>query len=272
MAQAATQQSTAEITAYLARIDLKVDDVLRKQDDAQLARLIGAISVIDGALTMREVSGTVNEITWGKVEATSETIATVQGYALLQIEGLATKLEDATKMRVLAETAGQAETEVEKWLAVLAKCAQLEQQLDLIELDRMLVVSPEELDTHRLGLQVHRQKRVAELTQRTEPLLDRIDAACGTANSKMFWHRTNAMAVVESGNHVAAEVHAFHEALGIESELRSWEPHQLEGAAAMGAQAIQVTKDKGPGVAATGLAVLSAAVIKSKMDGPKPEA
>lgn len=41
MAQVAMQQTMDEITDYLAAIDKKVDDVLRAQKDAVLARMIG---------------------------------------------------------------------------------------------------------------------------------------------------------------------------------------------------------------------------------------
>lgn len=78
MAQAAMQQSMAEITAYLARIDEKVDDVLRNQKDAELAHMIGAGDVIERAMTIREHTGGVNETLWSTVQRTPETIASTQ--------------------------------------------------------------------------------------------------------------------------------------------------------------------------------------------------
>ncbi len=49
-----------EITEYLATIDEKVDDVLRAQKDAVLARMIGLGLVIEESLTIREHGGRVN--------------------------------------------------------------------------------------------------------------------------------------------------------------------------------------------------------------------
>jgi hypothetical protein len=54
MAQLAMQQAMDEITDYLAAIDEKVDDVLRAQNDAVLADMIGAGFVIDEAMAVRE--------------------------------------------------------------------------------------------------------------------------------------------------------------------------------------------------------------------------
>jgi hypothetical protein len=42
MAQAAMRQSMAEVIEYLAAVGEKVDDVLRKQDDAVVAQMVGS--------------------------------------------------------------------------------------------------------------------------------------------------------------------------------------------------------------------------------------
>lgn len=271
MAQFASQQATAEIAAYLARIDVKVDDVLQKQDDDVVARMIGAGFVIGEATTVREATGSVNEVTWGKVEATSETIGYTQAYALLQLKAIAEKLEGTTKVGKLAETAGRAETEVREWLAVLARCSELQGLLDVLELDRVLAVSPDQLDQHRVGLQTARQDRLDGVAQYTEDLLDRIDKACGTANAKMLWNWTNSLVVLESSNRIAAGVYDFHELLGIASVRRAWETRRLERAAAMGAQAIQKTKEDAPGVLGAFAVVLGGVALKNKLQGDEPD-
>ncbi len=268
MAQLATHQATAEITEYLARIDVKVDDVLRKHDDAVVSRMIGAGIVIEEAAALRETSGLVSHVTWEKVAGTSESIASTQAYALLQLKSIAEKLEGTTNVRRLAETTGQAETDVREWLAVLARCAQLQGLLDELELELVLGVRPDELDQHRLGLLLARQSRLAYIAQHTEPLLDRIDAACGSANARLLWNRTNALATLASGNDVAAEVHDFHELLGIDSVPRAWEPQRLDRVPDVAAQAIQKTKDATPKVVGAVGLIASAALLKNKLDGP----
>lgn len=112
MAQAAAQQAMAEITDYLATIDEKVDDVLRKQDDAVVSQMIGAGFSIDSAMIVREATGGVNEVTWSKVQATQDSIGHTQGYALLQLKTLAEKFERKTNVGGMAKTAQEAESEV----------------------------------------------------------------------------------------------------------------------------------------------------------------
>ena len=91
-----------------------------------------------------------------------------------------------------------------------------------------------------------RQNRRRVVATHTEALLTRMDRAAGTANAKMIWTRSKSLAILESGNHVAADIGAFHEVLEIEAEARSWEPAHLGRAANIGCQAVQKVKDGAP--------------------------
>src|SRR3954470_4770841 len=57
MAQVAMQQTMDEITDYLATIDEKLDDVLRAQKNAVLARMKGVGFIIEEAMAIREQRG-----------------------------------------------------------------------------------------------------------------------------------------------------------------------------------------------------------------------
>jgi hypothetical protein len=215
MAQAAMQQSMDEIIDYLARIDEKLDDVLRAQEDAVWADMIGVGFDIDEAMTIREHAGRVNEVTWSKVQAASSTVARTQAYALRQLDALAEKMEGKTKIGDLAELAKEAESKVQGWLVVLARCFQLQDAIAVLELDRVLDAAPDDLDGHRLGLKASRQKRLDAISRSTEVLL----------------HPTTPTAVVQSGEHVARAVAEFHGRLGIESSRQSLEARRWVDAA-----------------------------------------
>ncbi|MFU8851512.1 hypothetical protein ACNAW0_11095 [Micromonospora sp. SL1-18] len=227
MAQLAMQQSIKEITDYLATIDEKVDDVLRAQKDAVLARMIGVGFVIEEAMTIREQRGRVDEVTWSKVQGAPASIAETQAYALRQLDALAEKLERKTTIGDLARAAKEAESKGREWLAVLARCFQLQDAIAVLELDRVLDASPGELDGHRLGLKAARQNRLDLISRCTERLMARMDAAAGTANTKVLLHPMDSPAVVQSSNHVSIAIVDFHGRLGIEraresSEARRW--------------------------------------------------
>ncbi|MER7271067.1 hypothetical protein [Micromonospora sp. WMMD712] len=232
MAQLAMQQTMEEITDYLARIEEKVDDVLRAQKDAVLARMIGVGLVIEEVMTVREAkNGLVDEVTWSKVQGAPATIAETQAYALRQLDALAEKLERKTAIGDLAKAAKEAESTAREWLAVLARCFQLQDAVAVLELDRVLDASPGELDGHRLGLKAAREDRLALISRCTERLMARLDAAAGRANTKVLMHPFDAPAVVQSSSHVSVAIVDFHGRLGIEGDRRSPEARRWADAA-----------------------------------------
>ncbi|WP_372699715.1 hypothetical protein [Arthrobacter sp. JSM 101049] len=223
MAQLAMQQTMDEITDYLATIDEKVDSILRAQKDAVLADMIGVGSVIDEALAIREHVGWVSEVTWSKVQATSMTVHQTQSYALRQLEALAEKLERNSKMGDLAKATMAAESAVQEWLAVLARCFQLQDAITLLELDRVLRSAPEEVESHRVALRSARSKRLELIARSTERLLTRLDEAAGRANDRVLLHPTTSRSVVDSSNQVRIGVLEFHGHLGIEQDRQAVE-------------------------------------------------
>ncbi|MEV6890925.1 hypothetical protein [Kribbella sp. NPDC051137] len=231
MAQLAMQQAMNEITEYLATIDKKLDDVLRAQKDGVVADMIGVDLVIEEAMTIRQEVGRVSEVTWSKVQATTMTIARTQAYALRQLDALAEKIESETKIPGLAKKVQEAWLKVQEWLAVLARCFQLQDAIAVLELDRVLDASPDDLDRHRLGLRAARNNRLELISRSTEHLMARMDAAAGTANAKVLLHPSASRDVVDSRNHVANAVIDFHGRLGIERGRESLEARRWVDAA-----------------------------------------
>jgi len=226
MSQIAMQQQMDEISDYLEEIDAKVDDVLRAQKDAVLADMVGVDLVIDDAMTVRGEVGRVSEITWSKVHTTSTTIARTQVYALRQLDALAEGLEKK-KISELEDSTREVESKAQEWFAVLARCFQLQDALSVLELDRVLDASPDDLDRHRLGLTAARNKRLEVITQRTELLVERLEAAAGLATSKVLLHPIACGAIVRSSNNVGSEITRFQDGLGIENshdmqEAKRW--------------------------------------------------
>lgn len=228
MAQLAMQQTMDEITDYLERIDAKLDDVLRAQKDSVVSRLTGAGMSIDEAITVSRARGKVDAVTWSKVQNLSTTIAEVQGYALAQLDGLAGKLEAAGKMSDIADATAAAAGTTQEWLAVLARTFQLQEGLDVLELDRVLDASPDDVDGHRHGLEQARRKRLTDIGSATERLLVRIATAASAANEKVLLHPASSPRAVRAGEQVSGSILDFHGLLGLEEraheelEVRRW--------------------------------------------------
>jgi hypothetical protein len=102
----------------------------------------------------------------------------------------------------------------------------------VLELDRVLDASPEDLDGHRLGLKAARQDRLEHISRSTERLVARMNAAAGAANAKVLLHPAKSPAVVRSSNQVVVGVNDLHGRLGIESGRQSSQARRWAEAAA----------------------------------------
>lgn len=221
MAQQQMQQSIDEIREYLAQLDEKVDDILRAHSDGAIAEMIGVELMIEEAMTVRDRVGRVSDVTWSKVQTGGATIAKTQAYALRRLDALAEKLERKTDMGDVIKATKESEAQVQEWLAVLARCFQLQDSLGVLELDRVLDASPDELDRHRLGLQIARQERVDAIARTTALLIDRMNEASSWANSKVLLNPFDSPAVVKSVNKVVTVVIDFQDRVGIESDRQA---------------------------------------------------
>lgn len=227
MQQYALQQQMNEIIEYLQEINEKVDDILRCQKDAVVADMIGVDLIVEEALTVRDEVGRVSEVTWSKVQATSMTIARTQAYAIRQLDAIADKLEKKADPGEIARATKDAGPRVREWLAVLARCFQLQDGIAVLELDRVLDSSPEELDQHRMGLISARRNRRELIARSTARLLTEMDETVQRANSKVLFNPFKSPAAVRSSNEIAAGILDFRGRLGIESgyetsEVRQW--------------------------------------------------
>lgn len=224
MAQLAMEQTMEEITEYLAIIDEKVDDVLRAQKDSALAEMIGVGLVMDDAMIRREHVGRVSEVTWSQVQHAPHVIARTQAFALRQLDALGDKLEKKKrKVADLATVSKAAEASVQEWLAVLARCFQLQDGMAVLELDRVLDSAPEDLDRHRIAVQTARHARRELIAATTLRLVRRVDEAAGLANGKVLLHPVASGAVVRSSNVIGDDVVEFHDRLGIEQGRQALE-------------------------------------------------
>ena len=245
MAQVAMEQAMAEIMEYLEKIDRKLDDVMRNQKNDVLSRMDGVRLAIQEAMTIRDSVGRVSDITWSKIQNSSSTILQTQGYALRQLGDLADKIEHDKSVGDLAKTFDGLESQVKVWLRVLADCFQLHDSTAIVELDRVLDASPDELDRHRIGLKVARQERIVLFANATSLLLERMNDAAKTANSKILLNPLQGKAIVKSTNSAMVEIHVFHELLGIESEMNEAEMRAWKDAASESLEKARETSSEG---------------------------
>ncbi|MFV1503259.1 hypothetical protein [Mycobacterium kansasii] len=252
MQQQAMQQQMDQIVEYLQEINAKVDNILRSQKDAVLAKMIGIDLVVEEALTVRDQVGRVSEITWSKIQSGSLVLAETQAYAMYQLEHIAGELANTRDPGMIVKAAKEAEPKVREWLAVIARCFQLQDGVAVVELDRVLDSAPEDLDSHRLGLSKARQKRLDLISSGTARILSQMNETIRHANSKVLLNPRDTPAAVRSSKEIATGVATFRGRFGIESsevtaDAKRWSQAVVEAVnkpLATGAEGARVAKGK----------------------------
>lgn len=240
MMQLAKQSEADELKALLLRMDEKLDDLRRKERDKILAKADRAALAIKEAMTIREHGGN-RETAWGKVETESGTLFEVQALALRSLRALADKVKGKQKVGELAKVAGEVEREVSIWLAVLARCFQLQDEFAVLEIDHVLEAAPGDVGGHRRALFEAQRERRKDVVMTTGHLVDRMKRAGAIADSNVLLHLPAARRVVDSFNASSEIMDEFHVPLGIEVESgrpmepTSWldavrDPQQLKNA------------------------------------------
>lgn len=215
MTQLAMQQTFQEITDYLARIDGKLDDVLRSQKHKVIAELVGAGIVLDDAMRALDEVGKVSEITWSKIQSSSATIASTQAYALLELGAVISKLERSKADKGMRTAVDEAAQSIGEWQALIARCFQLDDAMGILELDRVMNDSPEEIESHRRALRAQREKRIALVEKQTNRIFESIARASQVAYEGKLLHPANSRAIANSARAINEGTAEFVQPLGI---------------------------------------------------------
>lgn len=226
MTQFARQQEVRELRNLLLKIDDKLDDVRRRQRDEVIAKMDRAATAIEEAMMIREYGGDC-ETAWAKVVDESGTIAEVQANALRAIGALTDKVrenvEGRPRLRRLANTTKEIEGEIGVWLAVLARCLQLKDEHEILELDHVLRTAPDSFERHRLGLSQASRERGERIAAMTGAFIAQMTEAGGIAEKNVLLHAFSSRNVINSINGVGGLVEEFQKPLGLGIEGASLE-------------------------------------------------
>ena len=176
---------------------------------------MGVELAVDEAFRLSSDVGRVSDVTWSKISDAPMLIGRTQAYVLRQLNGLASKLDGTSKVGDLAEIASDTASELQDWLSVLARTAQLHEAVGILELERVLVDAPEDHLQHGLALRASRAARQDGIRAVTERLARELDEAADRANERILRHPSRSPEVVAARNRAVQAIRDFNVALGV---------------------------------------------------------
>ncbi len=278
LTQTSREQEAAQLRILLEKIGQKVEKILQGQRYDILGDLAGIERTIQEAMYVRELEGTIDQLTWSKIDGAPMNVRQVQAKALLNLDGIAADLEKKQDFKELKMDIESAKAEVETWLSTIARCTIALDELTVLELDHYAELEPGNLENRRLTLSTARGHDQESLLKSIAGLMARMDRAAGEADDHKILHAIAVPRMLKSIDSAREAVATFSEAVGMNIDwekydatqwleaIREWEQWKNAGGS-LGKFALE----KGaPAVGTLALAAITAIVTK-KLPG-KPDA
>ncbi|MFH0412487.1 hypothetical protein ACG98H_10420 [Corynebacterium sp. L4756] len=193
MTQLAIQKSINEITGYLEQNIQKLESLAKKLEKDQITRLEGVYSSLQTSINRRNQVGGVDATLWGKVSTYDAPIESARRYALGEIAEIAESLDKVHSLSDLETVLDLAESNLPKWLALVAYIRQSELWFDELELEYRHSVSPGTYQLHLESVREEQEKDLNKSISALNKLLGGIEKAVTVADAKLFWNHASAI-------------------------------------------------------------------------------
>ncbi|KHO28679.1 hypothetical protein [Corynebacterium minutissimum] len=166
MQQMAVEKQMAQMQTYLERIDAKLDAVLRFQQDTLAGELDGVAETLAEAALVLEGTEKVTDTQWATVQHLNADLAKLQGRVLRHLTAVAERMaQSKTSPGKVKETFQKTNAEARFWLYELARTVQLQNQLYILQLNRVTAVEGDVSADYVAAVGRAREKRAARLLE-----------------------------------------------------------------------------------------------------------
>lgn len=218
MQQAAVEKQMEQMQDYLERIDAKIDAVLRFQKDTLAGEIDGIAEVLAEALLVLEGTEEVTDTQWATVQHLHADLSKLQGRALRHLNAVAEKMDESkTTPGKVKATFQETNAEARSWLYELARTVQLQNQMYVLQLNRVDAVEGEVAKDYAAAVASSREKRATRLAKSLSTMADTAHKLGDFAALRKVIDRNSPKAVREV-NHFFGQLRDFSAAADLEVE------------------------------------------------------
>lgn len=164
--QAAVEKQMAQMQDYLERIDSKIDSVLRFQQDTLAGEIDGVAEILAEATLVVGGTSSVTDTQWATVQHLSADLAKLQGRVLRHLTAVAERMaQSKTSPSKVRQTFQETNDDARFWLYELARTVQLQNQMYVLQLNRVTAVEGEAATDYAAAVARARDKRATRLLE-----------------------------------------------------------------------------------------------------------
>lgn len=214
LAQVAIQEAVAQIINYLTGMGEKIEKVLKDQQDQAVANIFKIRQAVTEVSMIRDETGTINEVAWSKVATLSVESMGLQKYPLQKIEALMNDVHSAKSAKQLQKATDAAMNELGAWLGILGNAVLLQDELSIIELDRVLTADPETFEGYQRAISLARSRRIDEVVSVLRPYDEVLQESWSRAESQQLIFPALSKKTFENLEHLDSDLDNFLIAIG----------------------------------------------------------
>lgn len=215
MQQMAVEKQMAQMQTYLERIDAKVDTVLRFQQDTLAGELDGVAETLAEAALVLERTENITDTQWATVQHLNADLAKLQGRVLRHLTAVAERMaQSKTSPGRVKETFQKTNDDARFWLYELARTVQLQNQMYILQLNRVEAVEGEAATDYATAVARARDKRAARLLETLSGIAQTAHelGSFSTFRKAIDWNSPRA---VQEVNRFFAQLRDFSEAANL---------------------------------------------------------
>lgn len=227
IAQAGVEHALSEISNYLERIDVKLDEVSGKIDDSNISLLVGVHAAIQKEIRRRDSGIEVDQMMWSKISSYGSTLSASQDNALRQIDSISNRLASCSKISDADVALGAAKREFQNWLMVLVYVRQAELWLSELELEYYFNERPANYGKYLDNVLTEQAESLAKANRGLNDFLGCVDDLVEFANSRMVIERSRSESAISKAQWIQDRIWSLQAIFGGDLKRNPIKPREL---------------------------------------------
>lgn len=210
-----------QVVDYLEEVSENVQKLIQQRKTEVNGDINGFTEAIEEAFSLLQKTGEVGAVTWSKVDDLDVDLKRLQGQIIGELDEVAKEIaKKATNPRKAYQAFTEAEENATYWIFQLARVMVLQNQLNILELNRVAASEPDHLEQHRQGIAEAKAKREERIINALNAIADKANDSATFKDLQLVLRLGGNTKAAEAGNRLLHQLNEFATAAGIDAYTR----------------------------------------------------
>lgn len=219
--ESAAQAQMDQVLDYLEEVSENVQKLIQQRKTEVSGDINGFADAIEEAFILLQKTGKVSAVSWSKVDNLDVDLKRLQGQIIGELDEVAKEIaKKATNPKKAYQAFTEAEENATYWIFQLARVMVLQNQLNILELNRVATSEPDHLEQHRQGIAEAKAKREERIINALNAIADKANDSATFKDLQLVLSRGGNTKAAEAGNRLLHQLNEFATTAGIDAYTR----------------------------------------------------